>query len=106
MPSQTDWIARLSPWPEEFGLERMRTLLAELRHPPLAFPSVHVVGTNGKSTTTRLTATLLRGEGMRVGAYTSPHVAGWHERLDTDAAGFERAVARVRPAAKRVGATQ
>jgi len=106
MPSQTDWIAGLSPWPEEFGLERMRTLLAELGDPQLAFPSVHVVGTNGKSTTTRLTATLLRNEGLRVGAYTSPHVAGWHERLDTDAAGFERAVARVRPAAERVGATQ
>ena len=34
-------------------------------------------------------------------AYTSPHVAGWHERLDTDADGFERAVARVRPTPRR-----
>jgi dihydrofolate synthase/folylpolyglutamate synthase len=67
---------------------------------------VHVVGTNGKSTTTRLAAALLRGEGQRVGAYTSPHVSGWHERLDTDAGGFEQAVARVRPAAGRLGATQ
>ena len=82
----------LSPWPEEFGLDRMRALLAELGDPQLAFPSVHVVGTNGKSTTTRLTAALLRAQGLRVGAYTSPHVSGWHERLDTDAAGFERAV--------------
>ena len=97
----TDWVAGLSPWPEEFGLDRMRALLAELGDPQLAFPAVHVVGTNGKSTTTRLTAALLRGEGQRVGAYTSPHVSGWHERLDTDAGGFEQAVARVRPAAER-----
>src|SRR5439155_18261393 len=34
------------------------------------------------------------------------HVAGWHERLDTDPAGFARAVARIRPAAERLGATQ
>jgi dihydrofolate synthase/folylpolyglutamate synthase len=102
----TAWVAALSPWPEEFGLERMRALLEELGDPQDAFPAIHVVGTNGKSTTTRLTAVLLRDDGLRVGAYTSPHVAGWHERLDTDPAGFERAVARIRPAAKRIGATQ
>jgi dihydrofolate synthase / folylpolyglutamate synthase len=102
----SDWLASLSPWPEEFGLERMRALLADLGDPQQAFPAIHVVGTNGKSTTTRLTAALLRGSGLRVGAYTSPHVAGWHERLDTDVEGLERAVARVRPAAERAGATQ
>jgi len=106
MRSQADWIASLSPWPEEFGLERMHTLLADLGDPQQAFRAIHVVGTNGKSTTTRLTAALLRGAGLRVGAYISPHVAGWYERLDTDAEGFERAVARVRPAAERAGATQ
>ncbi len=102
----TDWVASLSPWPEEFGLDRMRALLAELGDPQESFPAVHVVGTNGKSTTTRMTAALLRAQGLRVGAYTSPHVSGWHERLDTDADGFERAVARVRPAAERLRATQ
>jgi dihydrofolate synthase/folylpolyglutamate synthase len=106
MPSQTDWLASLSPWPEEFGLERMHELLAVLGDPQLAFPSIHVVGTNGKSTTTRLTAAILRREGLRVGAYTSPHVSAWPERLDTDEAGFERAIERVRSAAERTGATQ
>ena len=100
------WIASLSPWPEEFGLERMHALLEELGHPERAFPSVHVVGTNGKSTATRTIAALLRAEGLRVGAYTSPHVSGWEERLDTDAESFEHAVGRIRPAAERVGATQ
>jgi len=106
LDSSTDWIASLSPWPEEFGLDRMRTLLADLGDPQESFPAIHIVGTNGKSTTARLAAALLRGAGLRVGAYTSPHVAGWHERLDTDPEGFERAVARVRPAAERAGATQ
>jgi dihydrofolate synthase/folylpolyglutamate synthase len=104
--SHTDWIASLSPWPEEFGLERMHALLEELGHPERAFPSVHVVGTNGKSTATRTIAALLRSEGLRVGAYTSPHVSGWEERLDTDAEGFERAVGRIRSAAETLGATQ
>ncbi|MHB8642010.1 MAG: bifunctional folylpolyglutamate synthase/dihydrofolate synthase [Gaiellaceae bacterium] len=104
--SATDWVAALNPWPQEFGLERMRALLGRLGNPERAFPSVHVVGTNGKSTATRTIAALLRSEGLDVGAYTSPHVSGWHERLDTDAATFERAVARVREAAEETNATQ
>jgi dihydrofolate synthase / folylpolyglutamate synthase len=104
--SETDWIAGLSPWPEEFGLDRMRALLADLGDPQQAFPAIHLVGTNGKSTTTRLAAALLRGAGLHAGAYISPHVAGWHERLDTDQDTFERAIARVRSAAERGGATQ
>jgi dihydrofolate synthase/folylpolyglutamate synthase len=96
----------LDPWPEEFGLDRMRALLAGLGDPQRAFPSIHVVGTNGKSTATRTIAALLRAEGLRAGAYTSPHVSGWHERLDCDPATFERAVARVRGSAEPLGATQ
>ena len=102
----TEWVASLDPWPEEFGLERMRELLAELGDPQRAFPSIHVVGTNGKSTATRTIAAMLRAEGLQAGAYTSPHVSGWHERLDCDPASFERAVARVRKAAEEIGATQ
>ena len=106
MPSATDWVAGLSPWPEEFGLERMRALLDLLGHPERSYPSIHVVGTNGKTTATRTIAALLRANGLAVGAYTSPHVAGWHERLDTDPETLERAVARVRAHAEDVGATQ
>jgi dihydrofolate synthase/folylpolyglutamate synthase len=106
MRSPAEWLESLSPWPEEFGLGRMLALLERLGNPQRAFPAIHVVGTNGKSTTTLMTAALLRAEGLRVGAYISPHVRGWHERLDTDPAAFERAVERVRPAALEVGATQ
>ncbi|HET8653589.1 MAG TPA: Mur ligase family protein [Gaiellaceae bacterium] len=104
----TDWVASLSPWPEEFGLERMRSLLARLGHPERRFPAVHVVGTNGKSTATRTIAALLRAEGRRAGAYTSPHVSDWAERIwvDGEEVDFERAVARVRPDAEAVEATQ
>ena len=102
----TEWVAALSPWPEEFGLGRMRALLDELGNPQRAFRSVHVVGTNGKSTATRTIAALLRADGLDVGAYTSPHVSGWHERLDTDPESFERAVASIRGAAEAVNATQ
>jgi dihydrofolate synthase / folylpolyglutamate synthase len=101
------WLESLSPWPTEgFGLERMLELLERLSHPERAFPAIHVVGTNGKTTATRTIAALLRGEGLNVGAYTSPHVRGWAERLDKDEETFERAIARVRPHAEAVGATQ
>jgi dihydrofolate synthase / folylpolyglutamate synthase len=102
----TEWVASLSPWPEEFGLERMRALLCALGNPQLEFRAVHIVGTNGKSTATRTIAALLRADGIEAGAYTSPHVSGWHERLDTDPETFEQAVARIRTAAESVNATQ
>ena len=84
----------------------MRTLLARLGDPQLRYEAVHVVGTNGKSTTTRLTEALLADAGLRVGAYLSPHVRGWSERIRIGGAeaDFEQAVARVRPHAD--GATQ
>ncbi len=102
-----EWVESLNPWPPDgFGLERITALLERLGNPQQAFASVHVVGTNGKSTTARTIARLLAAEGLRAASYLSPHVAGWHERLDTDAAGLERALARIRPAAESVGATQ
>jgi dihydrofolate synthase/folylpolyglutamate synthase len=108
MPSQTDWIASLSPWPEEFGLGRMRALLTELGEPQRAYPAIHVVGTNGKSTATRRAAAFLAREGLAVGAYTSPHVSGWSERIQVDEedVDFETTIGRVRAAAERIGATQ
>src|SRR3954470_2875802 len=79
----------------------MRALLARLGDPQRSFASVHVVGTKGKSTAARRIARTIGGP-----AYTSPHVSGWHERLDTDPVSFEAAVARVRSAAEAVEATQ
>src|SRR6266550_1536443 len=108
MPSQAEFVESLSPWPEEFGLGRMRALLAELGEPQRAYPAIHVVGTNGKSTATRRAAAFLARAGLAVGAYTSPHVSGWSERIQVDGEGadFEAAIARVRAAAERISATQ
>jgi len=108
MPSPLEWLETLSPWPQEFGLGRMRALLVELGEPQQAFPAIHVVGTNGKSTATRRAAAFLLREGLSVGAYTSPHVAGWSERIQVDGedADIEQALERVRELAKRLAATQ
>jgi dihydrofolate synthase / folylpolyglutamate synthase len=86
----------------------MRRLLERLDHPERRYPAIHVVGTNGKSTAARTIAALLQAEGRRAGAYTSPHVSGWSERIWVDGreADFERAVARIRPDADELGATQ
>lgn len=102
------WLAGLSPWPEEFGLGRMRALLAALGDPQLAFPAIHVVGTNGKSTATRTIETLLLAEGLSVGATVSPHVRDWSERITVDGepADVEVALGRVRPETEAQGATQ
>ena len=111
MPFQaehTAWLASLSPWPQEFGLGRMRTLLAALGDPQLAYPAIHVVGTNGKSTATRTIEALLLAEGLSVGATVSPHVRSWSERITVDGeeADFEAAIERVRPEAEAQEATQ
>jgi dihydrofolate synthase/folylpolyglutamate synthase len=105
---QVAWLESLSPWPAEFGLGRMRALLAELGEPQRAYAAIHVVGTNGKSTATRRAAAFLEREGLRTGAYTSPHVSGWSERIQVagEDADLERVLRRVRAPAERIGATQ
>jgi dihydrofolate synthase / folylpolyglutamate synthase len=108
MPSPLEWLESLSPWPEEFGLGRMHALLTALGEPQRAFPAIHVVGTNGKSTAARRAAAFLLREGLGVGAYTSPHVGGWSERIQVDGedVDLEEVLARVREPAERIGATQ
>jgi dihydrofolate synthase / folylpolyglutamate synthase len=105
---QTIWLDSLSPWPREFGLERMRALLAALGDPQEAYPAIHVVGTNGKSTATVTIEQLLLSQGLSVGATISPHIASWSERIRVNGAevDFEASVARVREPAERLGATQ
>ncbi len=107
--SNVAWLASLSPWPADgFGLERMHALLGALGDPQNAYEAVHVVGTNGKSTATKTIEALLLADGMHVGATISPHVRTWSERITIDAheVDLEAALARVRPAAERLGATQ
>jgi dihydrofolate synthase/folylpolyglutamate synthase len=104
-----EWLDAMSPWPRDgFGLDRMKRLLLVLGDPQDAYPAIHVVGTNGKSTATVTIEQLLLSEGLAVGSTISPHVASWSERIrvNGEEADFERAVGRVRPAAEELGATQ
>jgi dihydrofolate synthase/folylpolyglutamate synthase len=93
-----------------FGLERMRRLLTALGSPQERFRAVHVVGTNGKSSTVRFTAALLEANGIRTGAYLSPHLTTFAERIrvgDRDLTGgeFGAAIQRAAGAAAKVDRT-
>ncbi len=59
----------------------MRRLCLLLGLPQNRFASIHVVGTNGKTSVTRMTAALLEAHGVTTGAYVSPHITSWRERL-------------------------
>ena len=93
-----------------FGLDRMRRLLTALNQPQERFESIHVVGSNGKSSTTRMIAAILQGHGRRTGAYLSPHLVSFTERVrvddrDADPARFAAAVQRAAHAAELVDRT-
>jgi len=93
-----------------FGLDRMRRMMTVLGSPQLRFDAIHVVGTNGKSSTTRMTAAILERHGLRTGAYTSPHLVSYSERVqvgerDIEADAFAGAIARAAWAAERVNRT-
>ncbi len=84
-----------------FGLDRMLRLMTALEHPERRFDSIHVVGTNGKSSTTRMIAEILRLHGVRAGAFLSPHLVSFGERIrvqDRDLAETEFAAAIQRAA--------
>jgi len=65
----------------KLGLDRMRRLCTLLGMPQNRFASIHVVGTNGKTSVTRMTAALLEAHGVSTGAYVSPHITSWRERI-------------------------
>src|SRR4051812_24881485 len=67
-----------------FGLDRMHKLMTALDSPQRRFESVHVVGSNGKSSTVRMIAAILERHGIRTGAYTSPHLRSFAERIEVD----------------------
>jgi dihydrofolate synthase / folylpolyglutamate synthase len=93
-----------------FGLERIRKLVSVLGMPQHRFASVHVVGTNGKSSVTEMTAALLQAHGVSTGAYVSPHDERWSERIqihgaEIEPAAFGAAVERVAQAVAVVNRT-
>src|SRR5829696_2678593 len=64
-----------------FDLGRIEALLDLLGNPQRAYPSVHLTGTNGKTSTARMVDALLRAHGLRTGRYTSPHLDDVRDRI-------------------------
>ncbi len=85
-------------------------MMIVLGSPQGSFDAIHVLGTNGKSSTTRMTAAILERHRLRTGAYTSPHLVSYSERLrigehDIEADAFAGAIERAAWAAERVNRT-
>jgi dihydrofolate synthase / folylpolyglutamate synthase len=105
-----DHLLSLELFGMKFGLERMRRLLTVLGSPQQAFRAIHVVGTNGKSSTVRMAAAILDVHGIRTGAYLSPHLSTFAERIrigdaDLEPDAFGAAVERAAAAAVKVDRT-
>ena len=77
-----EYLLGLELFGMRFGLDRMHRLMTVLGLPQRRFASVHVVGTNGKSSTVRYVAAILEREGLRTGSYTSPHLRSFRERIE------------------------
>ena len=90
-------------------LESVEDMLAELGNPDLAFKSVQIAGTNGKTSTARFTAAILRGEGLRAALYTSPELVSYTERMEVaghpvSEEAFARGIVAAQEAGRRVNA--
>jgi dihydrofolate synthase / folylpolyglutamate synthase len=68
----------------EPSLDRIKALVSLLGDPQRAYPVIHLTGTNGKTSTARMTETLLRARGLRTGLFTSPHLSSVQERICVD----------------------
>jgi dihydrofolate synthase / folylpolyglutamate synthase len=93
-----------------FGLDRMRRMMTALGSPEQRLEAIHVLGTNGKTSTTRMAAAILERHGLRTGVYTSPHLVSYSERVrigerDLREGEFAAALARAARAAERVNRT-
>jgi dihydrofolate synthase/folylpolyglutamate synthase len=76
--------ALLARWPEHRiapTLERIQALVDALGSPQLSYPTIHIGGTNGKTTTSRMIDSLLFSMGLRTGRFTSPHLETYRERI-------------------------
>jgi dihydrofolate synthase/folylpolyglutamate synthase len=76
--------ALLARWPEtriQPSLDRISLLCDALGSPQLSYPTIHIGGTNGKTSTTRFIDSLLFAHGLRTGRFTSPHLEDFRERI-------------------------
>ncbi|HYQ47036.1 MAG TPA: Mur ligase family protein, partial [Polyangiaceae bacterium] len=82
LKSTLERLYRLVPLGKKLGLSRMQAACAAFGNPQLAFPTVHVAGTNGKGTVTAFVSSIARANGSKVGVYTSPHLMRFAERIN------------------------
>ncbi|WP_372503582.1 bifunctional folylpolyglutamate synthase/dihydrofolate synthase [Acididesulfobacillus acetoxydans] len=75
------YLVGLTKFGMNFGLDRIRELLRRLGNPEQSLRIIHVGGTNGKGSTTLMTAEILRAAGCKVGMFTSPHLHDYRERM-------------------------
>ena len=106
-----EYLLSLELFGMRFGLDRMHRLMTVLGLPQRRFASIHVVGTNGKSSTVRFCAAILQRHGLRTGSYTSPHLRSFRERIEVgeepvSEADFAGAVERTAQAAELVNRTE
>lgn len=80
----TGLLDSLRRFGEKPGLARIEFLLEKLGRPQDRFPAVHVAGTNGKGSTAAMIGAVLQAVGLRVGAFTSPHLVRYNERITVD----------------------
>lgn len=76
--------ALLKRWPETRiapSLDRIAHLVDLLGSPQLSYPTIHITGTNGKTSTTRMIDSLCFAMGLRTGRFTSPHLEDFRERI-------------------------
>jgi dihydrofolate synthase/folylpolyglutamate synthase len=117
-PPAADWsseraerqLRSLELFGMRFGLDRMRRMMTVLGSPERHFDAIHVLGTNGKSSTTRMIAAILARHGLHTGAYLSPHLSSYTERIQIAEQNiaedeFAIAVARATWASERVNRT-
>jgi dihydrofolate synthase / folylpolyglutamate synthase len=79
-------ISRRPEHSVDLALDRMTELVGLLGDPQRACPVIHITGTNGKTSTARMTDALLRSRGLRTGRFTSPHLVSIRERIVIDGA--------------------
>ncbi|HEX2125279.1 MAG TPA: cyanophycin synthetase [Thermoleophilaceae bacterium] len=106
-----EYLLGLELFGMRFGLDRMHKLMTVLGLPQRRFASIHVVGSNGKSSTVRFCAAILERHGVRTGSYTSPHLGSFRERIEVgeepvSEVDFAAAVQRAAHAAELVNRTQ
>ena len=68
----------------KLGLDNIRALMEALGNPHLAYPVIHIAGTNGKGSTSFFIAKILENAGLKVGLYTSPHLVDFRERMQVN----------------------